>query len=93
MDLIFALILANATYGGSDAAYVLVGVVLMSASYLIPTIVAWIRHHQIGPVAVINVFLGWTIIGWVVALAIAFGDRRPGRRVLGDVGPQTSRPH
>jgi len=42
--------------------------------YLIPTIVALTRdHHNKGPIIVVNVFLGWTFIGWVVALAMAVG--------------------
>lgn len=47
----------------------LIGVALV---YLLPTLVGWSRHVQnVGSVAVINVFLGWTLIGWVVALAMA----------------------
>ena len=37
-----------------------------------PTIVANSRkHHQVGAVFVLNLFLGWTLVGWVVALAMA----------------------
>ncbi len=49
--------------------------------YFFPLIIAWGRHHQVGMVAVIDIFLGWTVIGWVVALAIACGDRKPDRGV------------
>lgn len=40
--------------------------------YFLPSIVALARKvtHQ-GSVVVINVFLGWTFIGWVIALAMA----------------------
>ena len=40
--------------------------------YFLPSIVAFARKvtHQ-GSVIVINVFLGWTFIGWVIALAMA----------------------
>lgn len=42
------------------------------ALYFVPSIVAVARKvtHQ-GSVIVINLFLGWTFIGWVVALAMA----------------------
>ncbi len=42
------------------------------ALYFLPSIVAVARKvtHQ-GSVIVINLFLGWTFIGWVVALAMA----------------------
>ncbi|AAR89706.1 hypothetical protein PBI_U2_67 [Mycobacterium phage U2] len=40
--------------------------------YLLPTLVATVRKsHLQGPVTVVNLFLGWTFIGWVVALAMA----------------------
>jgi hypothetical protein len=40
--------------------------------YFLPSVVAVARKvtHQ-GSVVVINLFLGWTFIGWVVALAVA----------------------
>jgi Superinfection immunity protein len=42
------------------------------ALYFLPSIVAVSRKvtHQ-GSVVVINLFLGWTFVGWVVALAMA----------------------
>lgn len=47
--------------------------------YMIPTIIAFLRyHHQIGPILVINLLLGWSFIGWVVALAMAVSST-PGR--------------
>jgi hypothetical protein len=49
------------------------GVVLVAlALYFIPSIVAAVRKvPNLGSVVVINLFLGWTFIGWVVALAMA----------------------
>lgn len=45
---------------------------IMLAMYFMPTIVAESRKHRSSTsVLVINLFLGWTLIGWVVALAIA----------------------
>lgn len=44
--------------------------------YLLPTLVAVKRSvPDRGSVAVINVLLGWSFIGWVVALALAFRSR------------------
>ena len=44
--------------------------------YFLPTIVGFSRRVvNRGSVAVINVFLGWTVIGWVVALAMAVRTR------------------
>jgi hypothetical protein len=47
-------------------------IVLFIAFYFVPILVATIRKvPNIGSVAVINVFLGWTLVGWVVALSMA----------------------
>lgn len=67
----------NRQHGGtvvlaSTGAFGLLGLIVVLGLYFLPTIVAVSRKvtHQ-GSVAVINVFLGWTLIGWVVALAMA----------------------
>lgn len=45
----------------------LIGAVL--ALYLMPTGVAHSRaHSKIASIFVLNLFLGWTFIGWVIAL-------------------------
>jgi hypothetical protein len=51
----------------------LVGVVLVGVGcYFLPLWVALHTHHrQAGAIAVINLCLGWTIVGWVVALVWA----------------------
>lgn len=47
--------------------------VLGLAVYFAPTIIGLLRHHpNMAPILVVNIFLGWSIIGWVVALAWAF---------------------
>lgn len=41
--------------------------------YVLPTCVAVLRDHpSVGSIAVINLFLGWSLIGWVIALAWSF---------------------
>ena len=44
--------------------------------YFLPFFVAAGRGVNTGSVFVINLFLGWTFIGWVVALAMSMGTRR-----------------
>lgn len=40
--------------------------------YFVPSIVAISRKHpNKGVIIVVDLFLGWTFIGWVVALAMA----------------------
>lgn len=47
--------------------------VLLVALYFTPSLIAYLRvdvPHS-GSIFVINLFLGWTLIGWVAALAMA----------------------
>lgn len=42
----------------------------MVIGYFLPAIIAVLRGHpQTGPIAIITIFLGWTGIGWIIALA------------------------
>jgi hypothetical protein len=61
-----------------DGLIFLQAAVLLVLVYFVPAVVGWWRHvRHLGSVVVINVFLGWTIIGWVVALAMAVRSREP----------------
>lgn len=51
---------------------------LAVTSYLLPTGIAAARRvPDIGAVAAVNIFLGWTFAGWVIALAMALRSARP----------------
>lgn len=66
--------LADDSGGGAAAFLILLGV----AAYFLPTICALVRKvPNRGSVIIINIFLGWTFIGWVVALAMAFRSQNP----------------
>ena len=42
------------------------------ALYFLPVYEAWRRNHRsFNAIAILNVFLGWTLIGWVAAMAWA----------------------
>jgi hypothetical protein len=46
--------------------------------YLMPSYVAALRgHHKLMAIGAINVLLGWTILGWIVALIWAFTTTSP----------------
>jgi hypothetical protein len=48
----------------------LTGVIILL--YLLPAIVAMQRKHpQQVPITIVTIFLGWTLVGWVAALAWA----------------------
>ena len=47
--------------------------VLLIAFYLLPTIVANSRKvYRTGGIVALNLFLGWTVLGWIIALVWAF---------------------
>lgn len=56
---------------GVSPAMLGIGFVLLLV-YFLPALVASGRHHHnAGAIVVLNLFLGWTFLGWVVALVWA----------------------
>ena len=52
--------------------------IVAPAMYLLPTYEAWTRDHpNLGAIAAVNVFLGWSLVGWVIALVWAFKRPEP----------------
>jgi len=47
--------------------------------YFVPTLVAYYRYKKnFASIVVLNIFLGWTLVGWVVALCWALAvDAQP----------------
>lgn len=44
--------------------------------YLLPWAIASARQKlNVGPIALINIFFGWTVVGWIAALIWACTDR------------------
>lgn len=40
--------------------------------YFLPAIIAAVRHtHNTAGILLLNIFLGWTVVGWFVALLMA----------------------
>lgn len=47
-------------------------VILGIVAYFIPSIVAALRHHRNSQaIQILNLLLGWTFVGWVIALVWA----------------------
>jgi hypothetical protein len=62
------------TWSNGDSVLIFFAVVLGLVIYWVPTIVAVIRRNglpNLGSIVIINLFLGWTLVGWVAALAMA----------------------
>lgn len=50
----------------------LLGLTALTAMYFLPAAIAVLRNvPDVGSVVVVNLFFGWTFVGWVVALALA----------------------
>ena len=71
----FSLALAYAS--DPDPAGAIIGIIILlvlmvigSLFYFLPAIIAIFRSHQNwGAIAIVNLFFGWTLVGWVIALA------------------------
>ncbi|MGH7947840.1 MAG: superinfection immunity protein, partial [Candidatus Binataceae bacterium] len=56
-----------------DALIGLIVIFLSVALYFVPSVIARAREHQnSGAIFVLNLLLGWTFLGWVIALVWAF---------------------
>lgn len=53
-------------------------IVLGLVVYLVPSIIAEERNsRKLHPIIIVNIFLGWTLVGWGVALAWACAKKDP----------------
>ena len=49
--------------------------IFFGALYFLPAIIAAARHtHNATGILLLNLFLGWTLIGWFVALVMALSS-------------------
>ncbi len=75
------------------AAIVAAAVVVTLPLYFLPVLIAYLRPApDRASVVIVSIFLGWTYVGWVIALALAVRDRRPALMVLtqpGSAHPKT----
>lgn len=78
--------------GGAAAGFAIIFTVI--GAYWVPTIVALCRRRVVntGSIVVINAFLGWSVVGWVVALAMACKSARPPQAVFYPYGPPPQLP-
>jgi Superinfection immunity protein len=63
---------------GPEWVVILISGIFCLGLYFLPTIIAIVRKMpNTGSVFVVNLFLGWTFIGWIVALVMAAGSAQP----------------
>jgi Superinfection immunity protein len=56
-------------------------ILLVLGVYWLPSILAWARRHpDLVPIVVVNALFGWTIVGWVWAMAMLARDRAAHRQ-------------
>lgn len=56
---------------------------VLTGFYLLPWAIAATRNKQgMAPTVLINIFLGWTVIGWIAALVMACTGDRPAAVVI-----------
>lgn len=52
--------------------------VLVPMLYLLPSFEAWSREQpNLTPTVLVNIFLGWSLIGWIVAMVMAYKSSEP----------------
>ena len=60
--------LANSTYD-EETLVGIVGIWIVLYAYFFPWLVSWCRRHNNSlAIFVMNLFLGWTLVGWIAAL-------------------------
>lgn len=65
-------------YTGSGPAKALIMWVVLAAMYFLPTMLAWKRgSSRRVKVTLINVLLGWTGVGWILAMVMTFAYEPP----------------
>lgn len=62
----------DTTTSGDILPLLLVGGFVATLLYFVPLIVACARSRpNIGGIAIVNLLVGWTVVGWIVALVMA----------------------
>lgn len=65
----------EATASASVAVLVVV-IIAGFVCYFLPTLIAMMRGHaNTAPILVVNLLLGWLLVGWVIALAWSFSSQ------------------
>ena len=72
---------------GSGAEVFLMAVLII-VMYFLPAILAW-NKGDFGAVLALNFFLGWTLVGWVVALAWALKSDKPTQVIVNAQAPSS----
>lgn len=65
---------ATTAAASGDAVSGMMIMLLVPALYFLPTLVAFARgHHNKAQITLLNLFLGWTFLGWIGAIIWSVG--------------------
>lgn len=65
-------LLAIGFYFANELLMVVAGTAIGAVVYFVPSLLAWqVRHRNYQAILLLNIFLGWTLLGWVAALVWA----------------------
>ena len=71
-----------------------VNVTALIVVYLLPTIIAGLRRSTMTVwVGLVDLLLGWTVVGWIVALVMAIASPRQRPNGQAPLAPPTTPPH
>ena len=57
---------------GLGVIVILLAILVAIGIYFLPTIIARVRHKRnFGAIFALNLFLGWSLVGWVISLVWA----------------------
>ncbi len=75
----------------SDSTIVATASVVLILCYLLPTVIAYSRHHRHRKAILFtNVLMGWTVIGWVITAI--WSSTSNVQAVVAERGPRAPRP-
>lgn len=75
--LVVLLIIGVALAGGATSALGIILIALGLPIYFLPSLLAWkSAHRNTTGIVLINIFLGWTLLGWVGALVWAVYEEK-----------------
>ena len=58
--------------------------IVFTLGYMLPAAIALMRGHQAIAIFLLNLLLGWTVIGWIIALIWSLSDKQqmPGINII-----------
>lgn len=78
----------NATTPDAGGASFIGAIALIALFYFIPTVIAMLRRHrQAGPIAALNILLGWTVIGWIGSFIWSLTTPAPPQTIIVNQAP------